>query len=95
MPEDQMHSLNNLPSRVYYGVNDDAAITLRLLGIPRSAATRLANSMEDVLDESISNTRNRLRDMDEAKWRQALGEREGEIYRKIWRMLEGFGLRQG
>ncbi len=89
MPEDQMHTLNNLPSRVYYGVNDDAAITLRLLGIPRSAATRLANSMEDVLDEPISNIRNRLRDMDEANWWQALGEQEGEIYRKVWRMLEG------
>lgn len=89
MSEDQMHTLNNLPSRVYYGVNNDAAITLRLLGIPRSAATRLANSMEDVLDEPLSNARNRLRDMDEAKWWQALGEREGEIYRKIWRMLEG------
>ena len=89
MPEDQMHTLNNLPSRVYYGVKDDAAIALRLLGIPRSAATRLANSMEDVLDEPISNTRNRLRDMDEANWWHALGEREGEIYRKVWRMLEG------
>lgn len=89
MPEDQMHSLNNLPSRVYYGVNDDAAIALRLLGIPRSAATRLADSMGDVLDEPLSNVRSRLRDMDEAKWRQALGEREGEIYRKVWRMLEG------
>ena len=89
MPEDQMHTLNNLPSRVYYGVNDDAAIALRLLGIPRSAATRLADSMGDVLDEPLSNVRSRLRDMDEAKWRQALGEREGEIYRKVWRMLEG------
>lgn len=89
IPEDQMHSLNNLPSRVYYGVNDDAAIALRLLGIPRSAATRLADSMGDVLDEPLSNVRSRLRDMDEAKWRQALGEREGEIYRKVWRMLEG------
>ena len=89
MPEDQMHTLNNLPSRVYYGVNDDAAIALRLLGIPRSAATRLANSMGDVLDEPLSNVRSRLRNMDEANWWQALGEREGEIYRKVWRMLEG------
>ncbi|MCY4420071.1 MAG: helicase-related protein, partial [Gammaproteobacteria bacterium] len=89
MPEDQMHTLNNLPSRVYYGVNDDAAIALRLLGIPRSAATRLADSMGDVLDEPLSNVRSRLRDMDEANWWQALGEREGEIYRKVWRMLEG------
>ena len=89
MPEDQMHTLNNLPSRVYYGVNDDAAIALRLLGIPRSAATRLADSMGDVLDEPLSNVRSRLRNMDEANWWQALGEREGEIYRKVWRMLEG------
>ena len=89
MPKDQMHTLNNLPSRVYYGVNDDAAIALRLLGIPRSAATRLADSMGDVLDEPLSNVRSRLRNMDEANWWQALGEREGEIYRKVWRMLEG------
>ena len=89
MPEEQMHTLNNLPSRVYYGVNDDDAIALRLLGIPRSAATRLADSMGDVLDESLSNVRGRLRDMDETNWWQALGEREGEIYRKVWRMLEG------
>jgi hypothetical protein len=27
--------------------------------------------------------------MDEVGWQQALGEREGKVYRKVWRVLEG------
>jgi hypothetical protein len=89
LPEEQLRSLSNLPSRVYYGVNDDAAIALRLLGVPRAAATKLAQSMSNVLDEPLATVRGRLRSMGEANWRQALGEHEGEVYQKVWRVLEG------
>ena len=89
VPEDQMPTLSNLPSRVYYGVNDDDAIALRLLGVPRTAATRLAGSMNNLLVEPLTNVRSRLRDMDETNWQHALGEREGKIYRRVWRVLEG------
>ena len=89
VPEDQMPALSNLPSRVYYGVNNDDAIALRLLGVPRAAATRLAGSMDDLLVEPLTTIRIRLRDMDEANWQHALGEREGKIYRRVWRVLEG------
>ena len=89
LPEEQLRSLSNLPSRVYYGVNDDAAIALRLLGVPRTAATKLAQTMSTVLDEPLTTVRGRLRGMDEANWRQALGEREGKVYQKVWRVLEG------
>ena len=34
--------LSNLPSQVYYGVATDEAVSLRLLGVPRRAAPRLA-----------------------------------------------------
>lgn len=27
--------------------------------------------------------------MDESSWQQALGQREGDVYRKVWRVLEG------
>lgn len=89
LSEEQMRTLSNLPSRVYYGVNNDEAIALRLLGVPRAAATRLAESMGDLLGKPLPTVRRRLRKMDEADWRQALGQREGGVYRKVWRVLEG------
>jgi replicative superfamily II helicase len=89
LSEEQLNSLNNLPSRVYYGVNDDAAITLRLLGVPRTAAMLLSKSMGTVLNESLPQIRTRLRTMDGKTWQQALGQRQGDVYRKVWRVLEG------
>ena len=89
LSEEQKRILSNLPSRIYYGVNSDEAIALRLLGVPRTAATRLAKSMGNVLGEPLANIRLRLRDMNEAVWEQSLGERNGATYRKIWRALEG------
>ena len=89
LTEEQMKPLKNLPSWVYYGVNSDEAIALRLLGVPRSAATRLAGSMGNLLDQPLANVRSQLGNMDEKAWGQALGERGGGIYRKVWRVLEG------
>jgi len=89
LSDEQFHSLNNLPSCVYYGVNDDAAIALRLLGVPREAATELARTMDDLLGQPLTTMRTRLREMDEAGWREALGQREGRVYQKVWRVLEG------
>ncbi len=89
LSEEQMQTLSNLPSRVYYGVNNDEAIVLRLLGVPRTAATRLAGSMGGLLGEPLTTVRRRLREMGEADWRQALGQREGGVYRNVWRVLEG------
>ena len=89
LPENQMRTLSNLPSRVYYGVNNDTAIALRLLGVPRVAATRLARSMGDILNEPLVNVRSRLREMDKADWHQAFGGQEGAVCREVWRVLEG------
>ena len=89
LSEQELRSLNNLPSRVYYGVNDDAAIALRLLGVPRGAATKLASSMQPMLSEPLNKVRAHLQGMDDVVWRQALGQHEGRIYRQVWRVLEG------
>jgi hypothetical protein len=89
LPEEQFKDLNNLPSWVYYGVNDDSAIALRLLGIPRMAASPLANAMGNVQGQPLAEVRERLKGFDDAAWTQALGQHEGRIYRRVWRVLEG------
>lgn len=89
MSEEQMRNASNLPSRVYYGVNSDEAVALRLLGVPRTAAIKLARNLDGLLGESLVSVRGRLRDMDETTWVQAFGAREGGVYRDVWRVLEG------
>ena len=88
LTEEQFKELSNLPSRVYYGVNEDSAIALRLLGVPRTAAIPLAHAMGNILEQPLSGVRDRLKGLDETVWMNALGHK-GSIYRKVWRLLEG------
>jgi replicative superfamily II helicase len=87
--EEQLKTLRNLPSKVYYGVNDDSAIALRLLGIPRSAATPLVSTMGGILEQPLTTVREHLIRMDETEWMRALGQEKGAVYRKVWHILEG------
>ena len=80
--------LRNLPSRAYYGVNDDNAIALRLLGVPRMAAIPLANAMGAIDKQSLSEVRDKLSQMEAKEWVNALGNESGRIYYAIWKQLE-------
>jgi superfamily II DNA/RNA helicase len=81
-------AVRNLPSRALYGVNTDNAIALRVLGIPRSAAQPLANTLRDELrTTSLPRLRQTLADSKVDLWRQALGD-SGECYRRVWQLLE-------
>ena len=89
IPETERQTLNNLASRVYYGVSDESAIVLRLLGIPRMAAEPLAAQMRASGQRPLAEVRNALRSSDPAFWTRALGADKGLVYRKVWRVLEG------
>jgi len=89
LSEEELKQLSNLPSRVYYGVNNDSAIALRLLGISRMAATPLANNLGNVLDRPLAEVREQLKGMDENNWKRALGDDVGGVYMKVWKVLEG------
>lgn len=88
LDEGNMKNLRNLPSWVFYGVNNNESIALRLLGIPRSAATPLTNHLGVHLEESLPQMRNILVELTENDWKKAMGE-NGGTYRKVWRILEG------
>ncbi len=92
MSDHEKRTFNNLPSYVYYGVNDEKAISLRLLGIPRSAAVKLSSHMGDSIDQPLVSLRNHLRSMDKQAWQNILGQQQGEIYRSVWRVQEGLNL---
>lgn len=85
---DEQRTLRNLPARVYYGVNSDEAVALRLLGVPRTAATPLAHELKVRPSDPLHLTRKKLHDADAAAWQSALGNR-GSSYRRVWAIMEG------
>lgn len=88
LPEEERNRLANLPSQVFYGVSTDEAITLRLLGVPRRAATSLARAMNLSAGESLPAIRQRLASLSQQDWSTALGP-DGNVYRKAWQIMDG------
>ncbi|MBI3415503.1 MAG: DEAD/DEAH box helicase [Verrucomicrobia bacterium] len=87
MSEEQLARMRNIPAWVYYGVNSDGALAMRMVGIPREAATRLARVIGSQ-GGSLSSLRERLLKESETTWTRALGD-SGKNYLAIWRQLEG------
>jgi replicative superfamily II helicase len=91
LPEAEQQTLRNLPARVFYGVNSDEAIALRLLGVPRGAAQPLAHEMNQREPHaSLQDLRATLVRGDARLWHQALGS-SGRDYFSVWNILEGNG----
>jgi superfamily II DNA/RNA helicase len=89
MSDDERRVFRNLPSRIFYGVNSDEAIDLRLLGVPRKAAQPLADALAAAgTGKGVKNMRDALNRMDDAAWRGAIGA-GGDTYRRAWKVLEG------
>ncbi len=88
LPESEFRQLSNLPSRVFYGVNSDGAIALRLLGVPRTAAEPLVSYFGTHVQEPLPTLRKSLTALTEQDWKNAIGQ-NGPIYRRVWHILEG------
>ncbi|EMB8466179.1 DEAD/DEAH box helicase [Enterobacter hormaechei] len=88
LDDDERSRLSNLPSQVYYGVATDEAVSLRLLGVPRRAAPRLAEALRLTREDSLPAIRQRLENLPEQVWSEALGK-EGTVYRKAWMIMDG------
>jgi hypothetical protein len=80
--------IKNLPSKAFYGVNSDEAIVMRLLGIPRLAASSMARMYTVAENTPLPQIRTKLLSLQDSDWQQALGE-SGTVYKKVWRILEG------
>lgn len=88
MNEEERTQIANLPSHVFYGVSTDEAVMLRMLGVPRSAAPRLAQAMKIKRGEPLTETRERLARLQTRDWVSALGS-EGTTYQRVWNIIDG------
>lgn len=89
MSATEQKAFRNLPSRIFYGVNTDAAIDLRLLGVPRRAAQPIADQLRARgVGGGVRELRSALTSLGAADWTQALGA-AGPTYQRAWKVLEG------
>lgn len=88
LPASEQRSIRNLPSRVYYGVDSDEAVALRLLGVPRSAAKPLSNSLKITAEDSLGTIRAKLAKTTSDDWKQAIGP-NGQSFRRVWEIVNG------
>ena len=85
---DEQRTLRNLPARIYYGVNSDEAVALRLLGVPRTAAEPLARQLRLDAAAPLREVRSAVRGAGVDTWKAALGGR-GASYHRVWSIIEG------
>ena len=88
LAEPERRSVKNLPAKVYYGVNTDAAITLRLLNVPRIAAEPMSRQLDVRPGEPLASVRARIRATNPESWTAALGAVGASVCR-VWSILEG------
>ena len=88
LSDDEQLVLRNLPARAYYGVNSDEAVALRLLGVPRTAATPLAQHLGVRATDALHDVRSRVCQADIKDWNDAIGER-GDSFHRVWSIIEG------
>ncbi|MBD3202973.1 DEAD/DEAH box helicase [Candidatus Woesearchaeota archaeon] len=97
MSEEEKKKLNNVPAMVFYGVNSDEAIVMRMNNVPRSIAHNLgkmySEKVENIINEKPSKVNKWLRELSDEGWSKAIpsGKKiSGKEYKKIWKRLAGY-----
>lgn len=88
LSEARKRELRNVPSYAFYGVSSEQEISMRLLGVPRSAAPRMSAAVYGGQQLTLSEARNRLAATNEQSWRSTLGA-SGSAYFQVWKILDG------
>lgn len=88
MSDARRRELRNFPSYAFYGVANEREISMRLLGVPRSASPLIADAILGGSTTSLREARSRLAAQGEATWSRALGS-VGSSYYRVWRILDG------
>ena len=94
--EDEKTRMRNLPAMIYYGVNSDEAILMRMNNVPRSIADSIGklylkeHESETLYESRSSDVIKWLDGMNVEKWNSVIPknkEIKGSDYRQIWRQI--------
>lgn len=94
MTEEQKRSVINLPAKIYYGVDTDAAVLMRLNSVPRSIAKSMGSAYESkqsVQESTPGDVRRWISELDDSQWSSITHSPHltGAEFRKIWKRLSG------
>jgi len=98
MSEEDRKKLQNLSAMVYYGVNSDEAILMRMNNIPRSIADNMGKLYLKEHDPTAlyqsrsTNVIKWLDEMSEEKWNSSIPTGKGikgSEYKQIWKQISG------
>ena len=94
MTEEQKMSAINLPAKIYYGVDTDAAVLMRLNSVPRSIAKSMGKvyaSEHSVQKSTPSNVRKWISSLNDSQWDNVTHSSllTGAEFRRIWTRLIG------
>ena len=85
----------NLPAMVYYGVNSDEAVLMRMNSMPRSVSGAMGRAYaaeQNIVGARPSDVRGWLNDLGDSGWDSAVppySRMPGSEYKQVWRRLAG------
>jgi len=93
LTEGEMRKLKNIPAMVYYGVNTEEGIVMRINNIPRSIANKLGEIYKtETGDISPKSAYEWLKTKPSSVWNESVPPDKnisGDDYKKIWEKLSG------
>ena len=95
MTEEQKKQVSNLPSMIYYGVDSEEAILMRMYSVPRSISKKIGTLYKNTIDNSdiysdkAADVLTWLDKLPEGFWKPVEKNISGKEYKKIWRKLSG------
>jgi len=91
LSEEDRRNLQNIPAMVYYGVNSEEGIVMRINNIPRSIANKLGEMCKkEIGTMSPKSAYDWLKSKPASVWNEVVPENKnitGEDYKKIWEKL--------
>ena len=93
LTEDEIRRLKNIPAMVYYGVNTEEGIVMRINNVPRSIATKLGKIYKiETGDISPKSAYEWLKNISHSVWNESVPSNKdisGDDYKRIWEKLSG------